>query len=214
MAKQDDKSQKDWEEVAEQTVEDEVDEATEATEAPEQEAADVPAGVLEHPSYKALEAKLTEAEVKAHENWDKALRVASELENYRNRAEREVGNARKFSIERFAGDLLPVIDSLEQALSATEQGSEALVHMREGVELTLKMFQDALAKFSVESIDPAGELFDPGFHEAMSMLPAADAEPNTVLQVLQKGYKLHDRVLRPARVIVAKGEAESVDKEV
>ncbi len=212
MAKQDDKSQKDWEEVAEQTVEDEIDEAAEALE--EDVPDDVPAGVLEHPSYKALEAKLTEAEAKAHENWDKALRAASELENYRNRAEREVGNARKFSIERFAGDLLPVIDSLEQALSATEKGSEALVHMREGVELTLKMFQDALAKFSVESIDPAGELFDPGLHEAMSMLPAADAEPNTVLQVLQKGYKLHDRVLRPARVIVAKGEAESVDKEV
>ncbi|MBA2709470.1 MAG: nucleotide exchange factor GrpE [Tatlockia sp.] len=156
---------------------------------------------LEHPGYKALEEKLTLAEQKANENWEKAVRAMAEVDNIRRRAERDIANAHRYGQEKSIQSLLPVIDSLEQAIQLTE-GKDA--NMREGLELTLKLFLDAMKKMDVEQINPEGEQFDPHEHEAMSMLEAPGVEPHTIITVFQKGYKLNDRIIRPARVIVAK----------
>ncbi|KTD64895.1 Heat-shock protein GrpE(HSP-70 cofactor) [Legionella santicrucis] len=157
---------------------------------------------LEHPNYVELSEKLTLTEQQAHENWEKAVRAQAELDNFRRRAEREIANAHRYGVEKLISSLLPVIDSLEQALQLAIKAEDA--SMREGLELTLKLFVDALQKFEVQQIDPIGASFDPQLHEAMSMQNAPDAEPNTVLAVFQKGYKLSDRVIRPARVVVSK----------
>lgn len=160
-------------------------------------------GALEHPSYSSLEEQLTLAEQKAHENWEKAVRAMAEVDNIRRRAERDVANAHRYGQEKSIQSLLPVVDSLEQAIQLTEGKNDE--SMREGLELTLKLFIDALKKMDVEQINPEGEQFNPQEHEAMSMLDAPGAEPNTIITVFQKGYKLNDRIIRPARVIVAKG---------
>lgn len=157
---------------------------------------------LEHPSYESLEEKLTVAEQKAHENWEKAVRATAELENVRRRAERDVANAHRYGLEKLIHSFLPVMDSLEQALQLTEKHADE--SMREGLLLTIKLFMDALKKLDVEEIDPLGLVFNPQEHEAMSMQEVPDVEPNTIITVFQKGYKLNDRVIRPARVIVAK----------
>lgn len=157
---------------------------------------------LDHPSYIALEEKLTLAEQLAHDNWEKSVRALAELENIRRRAERDVANAHRFSLEKFSEALLPVVDSLEQALQLADKSDD--VHMREGLDLTMKQFVSVLGKFDVQQIDPVGAAFNPHEHEAMAMQESPDAEANTVLMVFQKGYKLNDRVIRPARVIVAK----------
>lgn len=159
-------------------------------------------GSLEHASYVELSEKLTLAEQQSHENWEKAVRAQAELDNVRRRAEREIVNAHRYGIEKLLSSLLPVIDSLEQALQLAIKAED--VSMCEGLELTLKLFVDVLQKFEVQQIDPMGTPFDPQLHEAMSMQDAPDAEPNTVLAVFQKGYKLGDRVIRPARVVVSK----------
>lgn len=170
----------------------------------EQEESSEPSG-LEHPNYQELEDKLTQAEQKAHENWEKATRALAELENVRRRAEREVANAHKFGVEKLINELLPVIDSLEQALNIdAAEAQQAIASMKQGIELTLQLFLDVLAKFKVQQIDPVGETFNPECHEAISMQPDETAKPNTVLTVFQKGYLLDERVIRPARVIVAK----------
>ena len=145
-----------------------------------------------------------EAQVK--ENWDKYLRTAAELENVRKRAARDVEHARKFALERFATELLAVRDSLDAGLEAAEQAdADAL---REGSAATLKLLAKVMGQFGVEELDPLGEPFDPNFHEAMTMQPSADMEPGSVMVVLQKGYTLNGRLLRPARVVVA---AEATD---
>lgn len=158
---------------------------------------------LDHPSYKELEDKLTAAEMKVHENWDKATRAVAELENVRRRMELEVEKAHKFSVEKLIKEIIPVIDSLEHAITASADASEA---MKEGVELTHKLFLDALRKFAVEAIDPMGQPFNPEWHEAMTMQPAPEVPNNTVVAVFQKGYQLHGRVIRPARVVIAKND--------
>ena len=142
-----------------------------------------------------------ELTARAEENWDKYLRIAAELENVRKRAARDVENARKFALERFSADLLDVRDSLEMALSAADDAS--LESFRQGSESTLKLLAGVMQRFGVEELDPLGEPFDPQMHEAMTMQPAADAEPGSVLTVFQKGYALNGRLLRPARVVVA-----------
>mgnify|MGYP006369427213 FL=1 len=157
---------------------------------------------MNHESYAALEEKLTLAEQQAHENWEKSVRAMAEVDNMRRRAERDVANAHRYSLEKFSASLLPVVDSLEQALQLSH--SEADASMREGLELTMKLLVDVLDKFDVKQLNPIGEVFDPQQHEAMSMMESPDAAPNTILVVFQKGYKLNDRVIRPARVIVAK----------
>ena len=129
----------------------------------------------------------------------------AELDNVRRRAEREVANAHRYGLEKLINSLLPVVDSLEQALQLAEKSEDPAMH--EGLELTMKLFLDALAKYDVQQLNPQGELFDPQQHEAMTMQESADVVPNTVLAVFQRGYMLNDRVIRPARVIVAKGKS-------
>ena len=137
---------------------------------------------------------------------DQLLRSIAEMENVRRRAQRDVENAHKFAVEKLLGDLFPVIDSMEKAVETAENseaddGAKAIV---EGVSLSLKLFVDTLAKAGVEQIDPFGEPFDPQLHEAMAMVPNPDAEPNTGMDVMQKGYVLNGRLARAAKVIVVK----------
>lgn len=194
-----DKNTKDWKKVREEN-ERAVDESEEALLNTAQK--DHETAALDHPDYAALEEKLTLAEQKAHENWEKSMRAMAELDNVRRRAERDVTNAHRFGLEKVITSLLPVIDSLEQALQLTDKDTDS--GMAEGLNLTMKLFLDALQKQNVEQIDPVGAIFDPQEHEAMSIQELPDVVPNSILAVFQKGYKLNDRVIRPARVIVAK----------
>lgn len=151
-----------------------------------------------------LRERLENAEAKAEENWNQFLRARAEIDNLRRRGERDLENAHKFGFEKFATELLPVKDSLELGIAAsTEEGVDA-AKIREGAELTLKMLESALSKFGIEPVDPLGEKFNPELHEAMAMQPSNSAAPNTVLQVIQKGYLLNKRIMRPAMVIVAR----------
>jgi molecular chaperone GrpE len=150
----------------------------------------------------SAEELLARAEQQVREHQEAFLRAKAETDNIRKRAQIDVQNAHKFGVESFASALLPVKDSLEAALAAENNTVETL---RGGVELTLKQLVTAFEKFSLTEIDPLGQKFDPHRHQAMSMVQA-DAEPKTVVQVLQKGYTLHERVLRPALVCVAKAK--------
>ena len=143
---------------------------------------------------------LAAAEALASENRNQYLRAVAELENYRKRAEREVDNARKYAIERFAQELVNVGDSLEAGLQAGAANPAAVL---EGAEGTLKQLQKAFEKAGIKTIDPVGAVFDPEWHEAM-VAQESPEPPNTVLSVIQKGYSLNGRLLRPARVIVSK----------
>ena len=145
--------------------------------------------------------ELEAARAKAQENWDLYLRAAAELENVRKRAARDVEKARKYGIESFGRELLGVVDSFEMGLAAAGNAdAEALL---EGSRATLKQLLTALERFGIEVVDPVGQPFDPELHEAISMQPSADMEPNSVLTAIQKGYTLNGRLLRPARVVVS-----------
>jgi molecular chaperone GrpE len=150
----------------------------------------------------SLEQQLRQAELQAQEHHDAWLRAKAETENIRKRAQVDVANAHKYGVESFADALLPVKDSLEAALAAQNNTVESL---RSGVELTLRQLASVFEKFSLAEIDPTGQKFDPHRHQAMTMVES-DQEPNTVVQVLQKGYCLHDRVVRPALVTVARAK--------
>lgn len=151
-----------------------------------------------------LEAALLVSEERVKEQQDSVLRARAEVENMRRRSEQEVDKARKFSLSRFAEELLPVIDNLERAIQAADGEVEAIKPLLEGVELTHKTFVDTIAKFGLKEINPHGEAFNPEFHQAMSIQESAEHEPNTVMFVMQKGYELNGRVLRPAMVMVSK----------
>ncbi len=144
--------------------------------------------------------ELEKAQEAAAENWDRYLRTAAELENVRKRASRDVENAHRFALERFSRELLAVRDSLEMGLAAESASVESLL---EGSEATLKILGVTMQQFGIEVVDPAGEPFDPEFHEAISMQPSDDVEPGSVVIVVQKGYSLNGRLLRPAMVVVA-----------
>ena len=161
-------------------------------------------GSLEHLSYEELEDKLFETEQRVQENWDAAIRAKAELENVRRQAERDVERAHKFGAAKLIESLIPVIDSLDQATQLAIQNEDK--PMLEGLELTMKVFMDAMSKHGVVQIDPVGEVFNPEKHEAMSMQPSDDAEHNSVLTVFQKGYELNGRVIRAARVVVVKNK--------
>ncbi len=135
---------------------------------------------------------------------DGALRAQADAQNVKRRAEQDVEKARKFALESFARELLPVVDNMERALEATAGHDEAVKPITEGVELTLKSLLDALKKFHIEAVDPQGEPFDPNLHQAMSMVENDAVEPNSVIAVMQKGYTLNGRLLRPAMVMVSK----------
>ena len=151
-----------------------------------------------------LHALLEDARGKADEHWDQCLRLQADLDNLRKRAERDVASAHKYALERFAAELLPVRDSLEMGLAAFAAEGADPEKLREGVELTLQMLTSAMGKFQIQEVNPQGERFNPDFHQAMSMQERDDVEPNTVVTVVQKGYLLNERLLRPAMVIVSK----------
>ena len=157
---------------------------------------------ISHEEFEGLQRELDQALAKADEHWKLYLGAHAEMENLRKRAEREVQNAHKFALERFFGELLPVRDSLELGLAAASDAVD-IAKLREGVELTLKQLTTAMEKFGAREVNPLGAKFDPGQQEAMAMLPTDQAEPNTVVQVVQKGYLLNERLIRPAKVIVA-----------
>ena len=151
-----------------------------------------------------LKNELEEARQKANENWDKAVRTLAEMENLKRRTQKDLEDARKYALTSFAKDLLPVLDSMILGLQAATGDSEDVKKFREGSELTIKQFEALFAKFNIDTIDPMGQPFNPEQHQAMVMQVVEGAEPNTVVNVFQKGYMLNGRLLRPAMVVVAK----------
>ena len=151
-----------------------------------------------------LKQALVQTEQKAQENWDKAVRIQAEMENLKRRTQKDLEDAHKFSLTGFAKELLPVLDSLVLGLQAATGDSEEVKKFRVGSELTIKQFESVFAKFKIEAIDPIGQLFNAELHQAMAMQAVEGAEPNTVVNVFQKGYVLNGRLLRPAMVLVAK----------
>ena len=152
----------------------------------------------------SVEERLVAAEALAAAHWDRLVRLQAEMENQRKRAQRDVASARKFALDGIAGDLLPVKDSLELGIRAASADEASLSSLLEGSELTLKMLAQVLEKNAIVEIDPEGEKFDPEFHQAMSMQEVEGVPPNTVTGVMQKGYTLNERLLRPALVMVSK----------
>ena len=160
-----------------------------------------------------LETALSEAQATIKEQQDSVLRARADVENARRRAEMEVEKARKFELERFAGELLPVVDNLERAIELTDGENEAVKPLLEGVEMTHKSFLSTIEKFGLSLIDPQGETFNPDLHQAMSMQESADLAPNTVMAVMQKGYQINGRLLRPAMVMVSRAPSGGVDTQ-
>jgi len=159
---------------------------------------------------------LEDARAKADEHWNQLLLAKAETENVRRRAKQDTENAHKFALEKFALELLPVKDSLEMGLAAAEANDDkVLENLKEGTALTLKMLTTAMEKFGIEALNPMGDSFDPALHQAMTLQESADYKPNTVMAVMQKGYLLNDRLIRPAMVVVSKAvtahEAASAD---
>ncbi|MDX1551511.1 MAG: nucleotide exchange factor GrpE [Marinobacter sp.] len=165
----------------------------------------------------APDSEVEALKAQAQEFQEQMLRSQAEMQNVRRRAEIDVEKAHKFALEKFVKELLPVADSLEKAVESTEgheDAGELVASIREGVEMTLNLFMNSLGKFNVEQLNPLGEPFDPQQHEAMSMVPAPNAEPNSVVAVVQKGYMLNERLVRPAMVVVAKAEdAPKIDEQ-
>ncbi len=149
----------------------------------------------------SLEAQLEDAQAKATENWDSYLRAKAEMDNLRRRNSKDVENAHKYGIEKFVTELLPVLDSMGMGLATEDASAKSL---REGMELTLSMLEKMMEKLGIEEIDPINEKFNAEKHQAMTMQPSADVEPNTVIAVMQKGYSLNERLIRPAMVMVSK----------
>lgn len=163
-------------------------------------------------SESGAEAQLAAAQEEIAQLKDQLLRTQADAQNARRRAEKDVESAHKYALEKFSAELLPIIDNLERALESTDTSTPEMQAVVEGIELTHKSFLDVLAKFSIKQLDPLGEPFDPQYHEAMSMVPAPDAEPNSVLNVVQKGYTLHGRLIRAAMVVVSQ-PAPRVDEQ-
>ncbi len=153
-----------------------------------------------------LKKQLSAAEKKAEEHWDKAVRATAEMENLKRRTQKDIENAHKYALEKFAKELLTVLDSLELGIQAASSDHPEVVKLREGSELTKKQLESVFSKFNIEVIDPLGQPFNPELHQAMSTQPSSDVEPNTVINVFQKGYLLNGRLIRPAMVVVSKAE--------
>ena len=151
-----------------------------------------------------LRLQLAESESRANENWDRLLRLQAEMENQRKRAQQDVTKARKFALEGIVGDLLPIKDSLEMGLAAAQAEDADPNSIIQGAELTLKMLAQVFEKNNILEVNPVDEKFDPEFHQAMSMQQIEGKATNTVASVMQKGYTLNDRLVRPALVMVAK----------
>lgn len=150
--------------------------------------------------------QLEEAQAQAQENWEKLLRAKADLDNQRKRSARELENAHKYALEQFANALLPIKDSLEMGIDAAS-GEVSVDKLREGSEMILRMFTQTLEKHGITEINPQGERFNPDLHQAVSVQENAELDPNTVTIVMQKGYVLNDRLLRPAMVVVSKASS-------
>lgn len=195
--------------AADQTTTEQPGEVLEGTlEQPEQ-AADAPAdgdadAAAELDPIEQLKQALDIERARADENYDLALRTKAEMENLRKRSAADVDKARKFALDKFATEIVAVRDSLEMGIDAASKEGADVVSIREGTDLTLKMLASAMEKFAVEQIDPTGQPFNPELHQAMSMQESAEHAPNTVMMVMQKGYTLNGRLIRPAMVMVCK----------
>lgn len=170
----------------------------------EAEAEPVEREQLTHPAYEEIQKQLTEAEEKASQYWERMLRMQAETDNMQRRVERDIANAHKYALEKFVLELLPVVDSLERAIVSHVQDESGAGSLLDGVSLTLKMFNTAMEKFGVEQVNPEGQPFNPELHQAVSTQSDPDIKPGTVINVLQKGYLLNKRLIRPAMVVVAK----------
>ncbi len=162
-----------------------------------------PADVQQEIEPEKLHLMLEDARAKADEHWEQLIRVRAETENLKKRHARELENAHKYAIDKFVSELLPVKDSMELGLDAGTGESADLNKIIEGTQLTLKLFSDVMGKFGIQEVNPLGEPFDPEYHQAMAMQPSDEHEPNTVITVVQKGYTLNDRLVRPAMVMVS-----------
>ena len=199
-------------EVAQEAQAEEVKESTAAESVEVLEADSVLGEGLEEVSVESLQNDLAKAQDELAEAKNQVLRAQAEGQNVRRRAEQDVEKAHKYALEKFTNELLPVVDSLERAIESAQSDEAGVAAIRDGVELTLSMFFAALKKFNVESVNPEGEPFDPQLHQAMSMVENADVEPNTVLHVMQKGYQLNGRLVRPAMVMVSKAAPQATAK--
>lgn len=161
-----------------------------------------------------LQAELEKANARADENWEKVLLAKADVENMRRRTQKDVEKAHRFSIEKFAKEMLPVVDSLELGLASAQTASADVNAIKEGIELTHKQLLDSLEKSGVKQVNPEGEIFNPELHQAISVVPSPDHESNTVIQVFQKGYTLNERLLRPAMVIVSQSQAPEDTKKI
>jgi molecular chaperone GrpE len=181
-------------------------EPTEQTEQPEPqvEAAEEAPGADAEAAEPSLEEVVAQLHDEVAAAKDAALRAQADAQNRMRRAEQDVEKARKFALEQFSRELLPVVDNLERSVEAAVGDGETIKAIAEGVDLTLKSLLDALKKSNIEAVDPQGEPFDPNLHQAMSMVENAEVEPNSVIAVMQKGYTLNGRLLRPAMVVVSK----------
>ncbi len=168
---------------------------------------------IEEISFEDLEKQLKQTEKKAEENWDKAVRTQAAMENLKRRTQKDLDNAHKYGLEKFAKELLSVIDSLELGIQASTSDDPEVIALRQGSELTIKQFEAVFAKFNIEALDPTGEAFNPELHQAMTMQPNSDVEPNTVINVFQKGYILNGRLIRPAMVVVSKASEPPISSE-
>lgn len=169
----------------------------------------LPPEVIEVSSVEDLARQLAETGLKVQDYWERLVRAQAEMENLKRRTEKDLQNAHKYALEKFARELLTVMDSLELGIQASTSGLPEVEKLREGMELTLKQLAAAFEKFGILAIDPMGEKFSPDLHQAMATIPAENAEPNTVVKVFQKGYSLNDRLLRPAMVVIAQQASET-----
>jgi len=163
-------------------------------------------------SVEALKQKVEQAEQKATENWDQLLRTRAEMDNLRRRTQKDLGNAHKFALEKFVTELLPVLDSLDMGMDAAKQKNVSVESLQEGTQLIITMLKQVFDKFNVQEVNPEGEKFNPEHHQAMSIQENGEVDANTVLAVMQKGYLLNDRLVRPAMVMVSKAPEVVSDK--
>lgn len=188
-----------------ETVEDSIQETTEDTLDQTVTAEDtVDDNSNENNDENSLENQLIKAQEEAAQNLDKSLRAAAELENMRRRAQKDVESAHKFAIEKFAREILDILDSVDLGIKASNEENATVETIREGMNLIQQQFNSTLEKLNIEVIDAMGTKFNPDYHEAMTTVPNPDLEPNTVMDIIQKGYTLNQRLLRPSRVIVSK----------
>ncbi|MEY4719169.1 MAG: hypothetical protein RL563_1787 [Pseudomonadota bacterium] len=159
----------------------------------------------------SLQQQLEVARQQAADNLDKAMRSLADMENLKRRVQKDLDDERKYGLTKFAKELLSVIDSLELGIQAANGDSPEVAKLREGSELTIRQFESVFAKFNIEAINPLGDIFNPELHQAMVMQPSSSVEPNTVINVFQKGYMLNGRLLRPAMVVVAKADDKPAD---